>query len=581
MAGGAVRPLGDADPRRIGPYALEGLLGHGGMGRVYLGRTPDGRPVAVKVISADLALEPEYRARFRREADLARRVARFCTAEVLDANVDGPTPYLVTEYLDGPTLWSAVKSDGPMGPADVERIAVAVAAALTAIHSAELVHRDLKPGNVLLSSLGPRVIDFGIARALDATTVLTDRTGAVGTPSFMAPEQAVSSSVTAAADIFAWGGLVLFAATGRLPFGNGEKLTVLYRVVHDQPDFTDLDGPLRTIVEEAMRKDPSDRPSAQELLARMVGDQHRAQGSGNGSAPLLGMVVSGVPSRPEGADGSGKSGGTGLVSRQEIVVAARISEPRPGSPLPFAEASRAPRAPRAGSSPEDDPAVVHRPAVRSQTRPMEKMPEAAGVEMMTAQVSSIEDAVSPTRRGPIRARLTAGTAGLIVLAAVGIGLGLMSADHRLVGRPASPDIHASPTSSVHTQAPEQAWRDVLVSLDNARSSAFARADEAGLLDVDALDSTAHTRDLTLMRQMVAKGGRASGLRREIIDLAVWESGSEKTVLRITYRLPPYTFVDAAGTVLAQQPGYDRQESDVTLVKTDRGWRVALSVDPAG
>ncbi|SBW26182.1 serine/threonine protein kinase [Candidatus Protofrankia californiensis] len=127
-------------------------------------------------------------------------------------------------------------------------------------------------------------------------------------------------------------------------------------------------------------------------------------------------------------------------------------------------------------------------------------------------------------------------------------------------------------------APEQAWRDVLVSLTNARSSAFAQADEAGLLDADALDSTAYARDLTLMRQMVAKGGRTSGLRQEIIDLAVRESGSEKTVLRITYRLPPYSYVDTAGTVLAQQPGHDRRQSDVTLVKTDKGWRLASWID---
>ncbi|ABD10111.1 hypothetical protein ThrDRAFT_00391 [Frankia casuarinae] len=278
LTGPSIEPLDSGDPTELGQFTLLGRLGEGGMGTVFLGRgRPDvaehaGRLVAVKVIRPDLARVPEFRARFRREADIARRVARFCTAEVLGV-VDPPDgrPYLVTEYIDGLTLAQTVAADGPLRSADLERVAVSVAAALTAIHGAGLVHRDLKPSNVLLSALGPRVIDFGIARALDAPTMLSQEIQRIGTPAFMAPEQANGEPVTAAADVFAWGGLVTYAGTGSFPFGDGPTPVQLYRVVHREPLLDGLAPALRPIVEEAMRKDPATRPSAQELFLRLVG----------------------------------------------------------------------------------------------------------------------------------------------------------------------------------------------------------------------------------------------------------------------------------------------------------------------
>nr|WP_165615873.1 PASTA domain-containing protein [Parafrankia irregularis] len=232
------------------------------------GSTTD-RLVALKVIRAEFAQLPEYRSRFRREADLARRVARFCTAEVLDV-VDPPdgAPYLVTEYVAGPTLYQAVAANGPLASGDLERVAVSVAAALTAIHGAGLVHRDLKPANVLLSSLGPRVIDFGVALAADSTSQVGERM--VGTPAFMAPEQVTGTEVTGAADVFAWGGLVLFAGTGRLPFGDGPSPAQMFRVMHSDPNVAGLDPALTEVVRDAMRRDPRSRPSADELLSRLV-----------------------------------------------------------------------------------------------------------------------------------------------------------------------------------------------------------------------------------------------------------------------------------------------------------------------
>ncbi|WP_438270012.1 PASTA domain-containing protein [Pseudofrankia inefficax] len=261
-------PLRPSDPRELDGYQLLRRLGEGGMGTVYLGRSPTGRRVAVKIVRAELADDPEYRARFRREAEVARRVARYCTAEVLDA-VDPPdgAPYLVTEFVDGPPLSQTVSRRGPLGSADVERVAVSVASALTVIHAAGLVHRDLKPSNVLLSQFGPRVIDFGVAWAPDSVAVTRDLV--VGTPAFMAPEQARGQRVTSAADIFSWGGLIIFAATGRRPFGGGAVPAVLYRIVNSDPDLDGLDEGLTEVVRDAMRRDPAERPTAAEIVNRL------------------------------------------------------------------------------------------------------------------------------------------------------------------------------------------------------------------------------------------------------------------------------------------------------------------------
>ncbi|WP_052711142.1 protein kinase [Pseudofrankia sp. DC12] len=264
-----VEPLQGGDPKQVGPYQLSGRLGVGGMGSVYLGHTAEGRPVAIKVIRREFAEDADFRRRFLREVRAARRVARFCTAEVLDVDVEGPEPYLVTEYVEGPTLGARVRQDGPLPPAELERLAVAVANALTAIHAAHVVHRDLKPGNILLSASGARVIDFGIAHALESTTLHT-RGGIVGTPAYMAPEQALGLDLTPAADVYAWGGVVLYAASGRSPFGEAATPVLLHRLVHDEPDFSCLEGGLLALVRHAMSKDPAARPSAHELLLTLA-----------------------------------------------------------------------------------------------------------------------------------------------------------------------------------------------------------------------------------------------------------------------------------------------------------------------
>jgi hypothetical protein len=248
------------------------------MGTVYLAETSSGERAAVKVINPDLAHDDAFRIRFRREVESARRVRRFCTAPVLDAQLDGEPLYIVTEYVDGPNLDEFIRASGPMRGSSLDHLAVGVATALTAIHGAGVVHRDLKPANVLLSSVGPRVIDFGIARALDSVAEAT-RTGQfIGTPAYMAPEVIEGKLATPASDVFAWGCVVAYAGTGTAPFAAPTVPAVMYQVMHAEPALGGIDDSLRELVAQCLAKDPAKRPSGQELLDRLVG-QDKADGA--------------------------------------------------------------------------------------------------------------------------------------------------------------------------------------------------------------------------------------------------------------------------------------------------------------
>ncbi|WP_281367808.1 serine/threonine protein kinase [Nonomuraea typhae] len=254
-----MRPLRDDDPPAVGAYRLIGRLGEGGQGVVYLGEGRDGTRVAVKVLRSGgdgLA----------REIAAARRVEPFCIAQVLDASAGG-TPYIVTEYVEGPSLAQAGRHTG----AGLQRLAVATATALAAVHRAGVVHRDFKPGNVLLGPGGPRVIDFGIARS---GTALTMTSGIVGTPAYMAPEQLAGVPVGPAADVFAWAGVMVFAATGRPPFGDDSLPAVITRIQRAGPDLGDLPAALRPIVTRCLEKDPALRPSMQDVLFELIGGSH-------------------------------------------------------------------------------------------------------------------------------------------------------------------------------------------------------------------------------------------------------------------------------------------------------------------
>ncbi|GAA1538596.1 hypothetical protein GCM10009678_21130 [Actinomadura kijaniata] len=263
-------PLSPDDPTRVGGYELTGRLGDGGQGSVYLGRDAAGRTVAVKLLHARLGRDPAARARFVRELEVAERVSGFCTARVLDADIDGDRPYIVSEFVDGPSLADLVRRDGPLDAAALTRLAIGTATALAAIHRAGIVHRDFKPPNVLVGPGGPRVIDFGIARALDSEAI-TVTSQVVGTPAFMAPEQIAGGRVGPAADVFAWGATMLFAATGRQPFGGGSIPAVMHAVLHAEADLNAPPGPLAEIVASCLAKDPARRPSSAEVLTRLLG----------------------------------------------------------------------------------------------------------------------------------------------------------------------------------------------------------------------------------------------------------------------------------------------------------------------
>jgi serine/threonine protein kinase len=261
-----------ADPRLIGPFQLLGRLGAGGMGRVFLGVSAAGRPVAVKVVHAELAADPEFRTRFSTEVAAARKVSGLFTALVVDADVDAPVPWLATSYVAGPSLSEAVRNSGPLTAWSLLALAAGLAKSLTAIHAAGVVHGDLKPSNVLLAPDGPRVIDFGISQAAEAAPLA--RAGlVVGTPSFMAPEQAAGEEVGPRSDVFSLGAVLAFAATGRKPFGTGPPAAVLDRVVRVAADLEDAPAEVRPLIEQCLAKDPMRRPTAAELLARVTAAQ--------------------------------------------------------------------------------------------------------------------------------------------------------------------------------------------------------------------------------------------------------------------------------------------------------------------
>ena len=259
---------------RIGHYRLTARLGSGGMGVVYLGVGWDGSPVAVKVLRPELADDFDFRRRFHREVSALMRVHGVCTVRVIEADTESPQPFMVTEYAEGPSLAEYIDSYGLLGPDMLYGLATGLAEALTVIHAAGIVHRDLKPSNVILTDAGPKVIDFGIAQALDASSMT--RTGMmVGSPGFMAPEQ-IRGRPGPEADIFVWGVTVAYAATGQPPFGTGETHAILYRVVHADPGITAVPDPLRPLVAAALAKAPDRRPTAQQLLDRLTSISRRS-----------------------------------------------------------------------------------------------------------------------------------------------------------------------------------------------------------------------------------------------------------------------------------------------------------------
>ena len=373
------------DPQRVGPYVLLGRLGSGGMGRVYLARSPGGRMVAVKVIRANLAEDAGFRARFAREVSAARKVGGLFTAQVVDADIDGPVPWLVTAYVPGTSLSDAVERQGPLPDASVLALAAGLAEGLIAIHAVGVIHRDLKPSNVLLAQDGPRIIDFGISSAAEATA-LTGTGFMIGSPGFMSPEQAEGLIVGPASDIFSLAGVLIYAARGEGPFGSGDTAALLYRVVHGKPNVDHVPDNLRPLIKRSLSRDPKRRPTATQFLAELSEAYPAAADLTNWLSPRIldPAAPADISPHPPAASGGSMAGGSladgSLAGRFDPDVADPVPPPAADAMAPMAFAAEAMEEPATGGNtpagpacPDDtvpaDPATAHHGGARIAGRP--------------------------------------------------------------------------------------------------------------------------------------------------------------------------------------------------------------------
>ncbi len=578
MAVGGVTPLLTTDPTLLGPHTLEGVLGTGGMGRVYLGRSPEGRRVAVKVIHEHLARDGQYLARFQREARIACSVAPFCTAEVLDFGVADGRPYIVTEFLDGPTLAEAVDEHGPLSTTDLHQLAVAIAAALTSIHNAGLVHRDVKPGNVLLSKTGPRLIDFGVAMSVESASLLTGASDTVGTPAFMAPEQAAREATGAAADVFAWGGVVAFAGTGRSPFGLGAVPAVMYRVVHGEPDLDGLDTRLLPLVRAAMSKKAPERPTATDLLGQLTGS----------TRPMAAVLppqaqAQAVPDQPPVAEPMETAAGIGPPITPPPPAAGVEVEVEGGQ----SRAGHRRRPPGRGRRALGavSAAIAALAAAGVALLLVRSMPDAASSGALDAPavtVSStgvVEGPVSgaataadvTTPSGPPAATGTSPPPAPVSSAQPNSAPATVPVTGDVPGSAGAPGPAPEPGGGRHTV---QYWTEVLRTLDRSRVAAYAAADIGLLGEVYTEASSARASEEESIRAMIAIGGHGQGGEQVIDSVDVLTENERIVVLRFASHMMPFSVVSASGRVLTRQAATGTMVQDVNLVPTAAGWRVS-------
>ncbi|WP_194897527.1 serine/threonine-protein kinase, partial [Catenulispora pinisilvae] len=381
-----MEPVQGTDPKKIGPYRIRGLLGAGGMGRVYLGVDKNKNWAAVKVVNAELLRDEEFRKRFIREATATAKVDGRFIAGIVAANLDGAHPWLATEYIEGTSLSDWVKRS-PLAPADAQQMAAGLAEALSTIHAAGVVHRDVKPANVLLAErdgqLIPHLIDFGIARDFTASTIT--RTGTVvGTPPYMAPEQIRGQrEVGPPADIFALGGVLTFAVTGRHPFGEGNATALSYRITHEEPDLDGVeDALIRKLIVACLAKEPEDRPTAPDLQEQVgnlatrrippeVPAPRAEAGAGLAELAELADLVEARATLPMAAGAEAKAPAITSLPPVPVVTEPTADEAAGDESASKAEAEPAPAAAAAGEQsqpPAMPPSANRRPATNSNRR---------------------------------------------------------------------------------------------------------------------------------------------------------------------------------------------------------------------
>jgi serine/threonine protein kinase len=425
-------PLVASDPTQVGRYRLTARLGAGGMGVVYLGTAENGTPVAVKLLRPELADDPEFRARFTREVSALTRVMGVCTVRVIEADTESRQPFLVTEYADGPTLSEYVATFGPLSGDMLFGLATGLAEALSAIHGVGIVHRDLKPSNVLLTRSGPKVIDFGIAHTFEATS-LTVAGMTVGSAGFMAPEQVMGHAGTAA-DIFCWALSIAYAASGRSPFGAGAADAIMFRILNTEPDISAVPERIRPQVVSALAKDPHNRPSARDLLAKLTDTTSPNRGI-NATQTILSETWRPPPRQSPGQGGASagaawwqaKPGQGASAQQQQPQSQQRPQQPQPPSWQQAATAGQQP--------PQSTQGQQQHPSYHQATLGPEEAAQALRqAQQLQAQQAAARQSAqqysSPAQlpaRPPARRRVGIITAAVIlafVLAAAGTLIGL-------------------------------------------------------------------------------------------------------------------------------------------------------------
>ncbi|MEV1168070.1 protein kinase [Nonomuraea sp. NPDC049784] len=418
-------PLRPGDPQRLGGLDLLGRLGEGGQGVVYLAKGHNDSRVAVKWLRPDLSGDQVSVERFLREVQVAQQVAPFCTAAVLGTGVEQDRPYIVSEFIEGPSLHRVVQEEGPRTGSVLHRLAIGTATALAAIHQAGIVHRDFKPANVIIGADGPRVIDFGIARALNATATISSMV--VGTPAYMSPEQIMGHTVGPASDMFAWASTMIFAASGQAPFGSDTMPAVINRVLNHHPDLGVLDGQLRDVAAACLAKDPAQRPTAEQVIMRLL--RHPAPGSAPASAPDPGILAQ----------------------------AAAEAAPTPAPASPFASPSGPYTGPPSGSAPQGPPSgpapysgpVPHTGSVAPS--PQQSWPPPGPYGQQPTHPSWVDQSRPPQRksRAPLIAGITVAVA-LLILAGVVV---IIQVDKRSLAGPAETPTPGPARSKTTTSRP--------------------------------------------------------------------------------------------------------------------------------